>query len=228
MRNREDSIARYQRLAPHYDHWSGEPIYRAGRELVFAELDLRAGNTVVDVGCGTGLNFAGLQRLIGPTGSIIGVDASAAMLDRAGSRLARHRWSNVELIEADASDVDPDELLTAGKARVDAAIASYALSLMPNWPQAWALMLDLVRPGGRLAVIDMALPDGAARAFAPLARAACALGGADIDAHPWTALERDCDDVVRRRAWGGHVQVAVGTRRAGRTVRGDLQDQPHE
>lgn len=227
MRNRKDSIARYRRLAPHYDRWSGEPIYRAGRELAFATLALRAGDVVVDVGCGTGLNFAGLQRLIGPTGSIIGVDASAAMLDRAGSRVEGHRWSNVELIEADASDADPDALLT-GTARVDAAIASYALSLMPNWPQAWALMLDLVRPGGRLAVIDMARPDRAAGILAPLARAACALGGADIEAHPWTALERDCDDVVHLRARGGHIQVAVGTRRAGRTVKGDLQDQPHE
>lgn len=213
MRNRQDSIARYHRLAAHYDRWSGEPIYRAGRELAFAALGLRPGDTVVDVGCGTGLNFAGLQRLIGPTGSIIGVDASAAMLDRARHRVEGQQWSNVELIEADVSDVDADEVLTDGKPPVNAAITSYALSLMPNWPQAWALMLGLVRPGGRLAVIDMARPTGAARVFAPLARAACALGGADIDAHPWTALEGDCDDAVRRRAWGGHIQVAVGTRR---------------
>lgn len=214
MRNRQDSIVRYHRLAPHYDRWSGEPLYRAGRELAFAVLGLQAGDTVVDVGCGTGLNFAGLQRLVGPTGSIIGVDASAAMLDRAGRRVEGHRWSNVELIEADASAVAADELLTGGTARVDAAIASYALSLMPNWPRAWALMIALVRPGGRLAVIDMARPDGAARVFAPLARAACALGGADIDAHPWTALERDCEDVVSCSARGGHIQVAVGTRPA--------------
>lgn len=215
MRNRKGASARYRRLAPHYDRWSGEPVYCAGRELAFAALDLRAGDTVLDLGCGTGLNFAGLQRMIGPSGRIIGLDASSAMLERAGSRTERHRWSNVELIVADAGATATSDMLAGRFGQLDAAVTSYALSLIPEWLDAWALMLELVRPGGRLAVVDMARPAGAARVFSPLARAACTLGGADIDAHPWAALESDCDDVVRRSAWGGHIQIAVGTRPAG-------------
>ncbi len=208
---------RYDRLAPHYDRWSGEPVYRAGRRLAMAALagtGLSAGAVVVDIGCGTGLNFAYLQREIGPAGRIVGVDASEAMLDRARARIAAHGWTNVELVSAEAGELCL-EALPGVDGPVDAAISSYALSLIPDWPRAWAAMRALVRPGGALAVIDMARPHGAAAIFGPLARAACALGGADIDAHPWTALERDGDRVVRRQAWGGHIQVAVGTVRAG-------------
>ena len=205
------TVDRYRRMASHYDRWSGEAVYRVGRRLAMPELRLTRGALVVDVGCGTGLNFALLQDRIGPTGRLVGLDASSAMLDRARQRCDRAGWSNVELVEADANRVTAGALLGADHPGADAVLASYALSLMPDWPLAWTRMLGLVRPGGRVAVIDMARPTGAAAVFAPLVRAACALGGANIDAHPWTALERDCEQVVRRSAWGGHIQVAVGS-----------------
>ncbi len=198
-------------MAGHYDRWSGELVYRAGRRVAVPELRLTPGAVVVDVGCGTGLNFALLQERIGPTGRIVGLDASGAMLHRARERCDRAGWSNVELVEVDATQITAEALLGADHPAADAVLSSYALSLMPDWPQAWARMLELVRPDGRLAVIDMARPNGAATVFSPMARAACALGGADIDAHPWTALERDCGQVVRRSAWGGHIQVAAGS-----------------
>ncbi|PPK98145.1 demethylmenaquinone methyltransferase/2-methoxy-6-polyprenyl-1,4-benzoquinol methylase [Kineococcus xinjiangensis] len=208
----------YTWSAPLYDVLSLEwPVYRAGRVAGVEGLRLRPGDRVLDVGCGTGLNFPLLQRRIGEGGRIVGVDASAAMLGQAARRARRRGWGNVELVEADATAVDPAELRARlgadadGEAGADAVLFTYALSLMDEWPRAWEAALRSARAGARVAVVGMAVPTGAARLLSPLARAACALGGADIDAHPWTALEAELDDVTATSARGGHLQVRAGT-----------------
>jgi ubiquinone/menaquinone biosynthesis C-methylase UbiE len=59
---------------------------------------------VLDVGCGTGLCLPLLQHKLGPTGTIIGIDASAQMLDVAAARVTEHGWDNVGLITALVAD----------------------------------------------------------------------------------------------------------------------------
>jgi ubiquinone/menaquinone biosynthesis C-methylase UbiE len=66
-------------------------------------LDLTRGDMVVDIGCGTGLNFPLLQEVIGSEGKIIGVDLSDAMLDKARRRALENDWKNVELVCMDAT-----------------------------------------------------------------------------------------------------------------------------
>lgn len=61
------------------------------------------GDLVVDIGCGTGLNFPWLQEAVGPQGSIIGVDLTNAMLEQARLRVAKEGWKNIELVQADAA-----------------------------------------------------------------------------------------------------------------------------
>jgi ubiquinone/menaquinone biosynthesis C-methylase UbiE len=51
-----------------------------------------SGSVVLDVGCGTGLNFVGLEKAIGPRGRLIGIDLSSDMLARAHERVQRHGW----------------------------------------------------------------------------------------------------------------------------------------
>lgn len=198
--------ARYTVSARFYDVLSLEwPVYRVGRVSAISGLGLRTGMRVLDLGCGTGLNHPLLFDAVGPTGTVIGVDSSRQMLAQARRRARRHGWRNVELLQADMTEIallDP----------VDAVLATYALSLVPDWERAWARAVEATRPGGRMAVVDMQLPVGVARVVAPLARLACAAGGADIHAHPWTAVERDCTDVTAVGLRGGHVQVRVGTR----------------
>lgn len=206
--------ARYRWIAQVYDLVSGEPVYRVGRRRGIELLHLQPGQRVLDLGCGTGLNFAGLQQRVGPRGRIVGVDASGAMLARARRRARRAGWDNVELLEADATHLDVDRVRHLAGGAVDAALATYALSLMPDWRSAWQGMVAATAPGGRLAVVDMQRPDSAP-VFTPLARLACALGGADIDAHPWTAVADDCTEVDQASAWAGHLQIRAGTRRAG-------------
>lgn len=212
---------KYTAFAPFYDVFSGEyPVYRAGRVKGIAALAPSHGDQVLDLGCGTGLNFGLLRQRVGPSGTIVGIDRSAEMLRQARRRAAKRGWDNIILIEADAVVLDPSAiramiLAQGGSAQSDAALATYSLSLMPDWRKAWANLTTLLDTGARVAVVDMQVPEGWARLLTPLARAACALGGADITAHPWLAVEEDCTEVVRISARAGHLQIRAGVLRRG-------------
>lgn len=226
--------ARYQSSARFYDLISAEwPVYRAGRVAAIGLLAPGPGHHVLDIGCGTGLNFPHLQRRIGPTGSITAVDSSAQMLRQARRKADSAGWNNVRLIQADATQLNATQLnatalnaalnataengtaasVTAPEpgAGFDAVISTYALSLMANWHLAVALMVAAARPGGRVGVVDMQKPVGPARPWTPLAQLACRLGGSDIEAHPWTAIESTLTDVRAMSLKGGHIQVRVGS-----------------
>ena len=195
-----------------YDLLSFErSVYRAGRMTAIDLLGLRAGDRVLDLACGTGLSFEPLIDRIGPSGALVGVDASPQMLARAGARVQRQGWRNVRLVRADAG---------AGRALpapdhpwcdqpVDAVLVSYALSVIPAWQSAWRNALTALRPGGQAAAVDRALPRGWAGVLAPLARLACTAGGSDPWRHPWLLAEREGHEVRRASARGGHLRVVV-------------------
>ncbi|MCG7418528.1 methyltransferase domain-containing protein [Microbacterium sp. ACRRU] len=206
-------LRRYGLGARWYDVLSGERwVYRAGREAGISLLHPRPGDVVLDLGCGTGLNFAALLTAVGPRGRVIGVDRSPDMLDMARRRVGAAGWSDrVDLVEADAAALDPAEIRDRTDGRgADALLSTYALSVFGEREAAWARAVAAVRPGGRAAVVDMQRPHGPWRVFTPLALLACATGGADIDAHPWRMLERDADprSLERAERKGGHL-VAV-------------------
>lgn len=207
---------KYSWFAPLYDLFSGEyPVYHAGRTLGIEALAPSTGQQVLDIGCGTGLNFALLQQRIGPSGTIVGIDRSKEMLHQARRRAERRGWANVVLVQSDMVLADPSGLAAriqegGGSAVSDAAFATYSLSLMDNWQKAWVTMTSLLGPGCRAGVVDMQEPVGRGRWLAPLARLACALGGSDIHAAPWRAVEKQCIDVVRASARAGHLQVRAG------------------
>src|SRR5205085_9383486 len=87
--------ALYQRHAETYDtqtDWAG-----SDRAKAVSLLELRPGDTVVDVGCGTGLCFAAILEEIGPSGRLVGIEPSVDMLGLAAERVARAGWDNVDL-----------------------------------------------------------------------------------------------------------------------------------
>jgi SAM-dependent methyltransferase len=95
------SQQQYQRRAERYDVELA--AFEPYREEAIAQLDLRPGYTVLDVGCGTGLSFAPLLERLAPGGRVIGIDPCAEMLAHARERMATHHWDNVEVIEATAA-----------------------------------------------------------------------------------------------------------------------------
>ena len=75
---------------------------QAYRKKAVKELQLKAGDTVVEIGCGTGLNLSVLQKTVGSRGRVIGVDATDTMLNRAKNKVKKNDWQNVELVLDDA------------------------------------------------------------------------------------------------------------------------------
>jgi len=132
---------RYRTLAQSYDvrTLAGEPYRRKTVERLAA----KPGDVVVDVGCGTGLNFAQLEEAIGPTGRLIGIDLSPEMLDAARAQVQRHGWSNVQLVQAAAENAELPTL------SADAALLCGVHDVMRSRP-ALANVLRHLRDRGRV------------------------------------------------------------------------------
>ena len=216
-------MRRYSAGARWYDVLSGERwVYRAGRLAGISLLAPRPGDVVLDLGCGTGLNFAPLLDAVGPDGIVVGVDRSPEMLAVARRRVQRDGWEHrVRLIRADAASLQPSQVAEAIASlrggtgqRADALLATYSLSVMSAREEAWRQARASLRPAARAGIVDMQPPRGFWRVLSPLARLACATGGADIAAHPWRMLERDADaaTAIRRvERKGGHLVAVAAT-----------------
>ena len=129
-----------------------EALYLIGdalrrRRLVRAALGAEAGERILDVGCGPGFYCAELLEEVGPSGSVVGVDGSAAMLELAARRCADH--ANIELHEADATSLP---LVDGG---FDAAVCVQVLEYVADADAALAEMYRALRPGGRVVLWDI-------------------------------------------------------------------------
>ena len=206
--------SRYARAGHVYDLVSLEPIlYRRPRARLMELLGPLLGSTVVDVGCGTGLNFDALNRLVGPSGTVVGVDASANMLAVARRRIARAGWRNTLVLEADV--VDLPAVVTAAGVDIEAiaaVTATFVVSLLPDESAFWTAVREL-SPGPvcRVALADLGPPVDAPAPLRPLFRALTALGGSDTSRRPWAQLIERASDTVHEETLGGHVHLAVGT-----------------
>ncbi len=166
---REHLIETYRRKAKRYDVTSrlypvpGYPQLSQRRRAVRA-LGLRPGDSVVDVACGTGLNFALLEEAVGPAGRIVGVDLTDAMLAQAQDRIETNGWSNVSLVQADATEFD----FPTG---IEAILSTYALTQVPGCAEVIARGAAALAEGGHWAVLDLKLPAGTPRWLAQLGMA---------------------------------------------------------
>jgi demethylmenaquinone methyltransferase/2-methoxy-6-polyprenyl-1,4-benzoquinol methylase len=198
----EHLIATYRKKAKHYDITSrfypvpGYP-QRAQRLRAVQALGLGPGDNVVDVACGTGLNFSLIQQVIGPAGRIIGVDLTDAMLAQAQHRIKTNGWSNISLVQADAAEFDfPTE--------VDAILSTYALSHLPECGDVIADGAAALSRGGRWVVLDLKVPDNPPRWLAQLGIAlARPFGSIDewIVRRPWEAIRVAMQDRLADPSW---------------------------
>jgi demethylmenaquinone methyltransferase/2-methoxy-6-polyprenyl-1,4-benzoquinol methylase len=188
----------YTRFAPYYDatHTWMLPKRRRARMM----LGVRPGDRVLDVACGTGLNFAHLRELAGDAGCVMGVDVTPAMLDIARRRIARHGWANVQVREADAAR------LPFPGATFDRAICAYAVHVIPDYAQAIDEVRRVLVPGGRFVVLDVELTGRSLSRWPDWLLHLCAVhAGHQVG----DELQRAFADVTVHAFWAGLINVAV-------------------
>ena len=112
---------------------------------------IQAGETVVDIGCGAGMDLLLAARRTGPKGHAIGVDMTDAMIERARRSAFECGLHQVEIRKGDAT------ALPVSDGSVDVIISNGVLNLVPEKERAFAEIVRVLKPGGRLHLADIAL-----------------------------------------------------------------------
>jgi len=204
-------ISLYQRRARNYDLTANLYYLLGFREQAYRKkavrsLHLNPGDTVVELCCGTGLNFSLLHDAVGSKGKIIGVDITDAMLAQAKARMKRKGWANIELVLEDVGTYNPPS-------GVHGFISTFALTLLPDYDAVIQKTYDSLVPGGRLALVDFKLPDNSLRFLAPLAAFAAKPFGVELELsvrHPWESIRRNFAEMSMEELYGGGAYLAVG------------------
>ena len=206
-------LQRYRHIGRVYDIISLERIlYSTPRRRLHELIGPLPAATILDVGCGTGLNFTGLRELVGPSGRIIGIDTSPSMLAAARRRIRRAGWANVTVICADASHLCP-VLQAAGVQLddIDAVIATLVISTLTDPASFWHTIHHLCASRPRLiALADLGPVTSGRRAWGLLAHTLATAGASQSTRHPWDDVRKRCNDAVIEAHLGGHVRLAVG------------------
>lgn len=122
------------------------------RKKAINRLNLADGATVADIGCGHGRSLKRLRDVVGPSGSVLGIDYSDGMVKRSQNRY--REYSSVSVVRGDARSLP----LQSGS--LDAALSSYALSTISYAKSAIESIYHALKTGGCLAVIDYNRPQG--------------------------------------------------------------------
>jgi precorrin-6B methylase 2 len=133
-------IRAYDIGAQSYDRRTA--AFQTYRQRILDVLGAGPGDVVLDVGCGTGLCFAGLEDKIGPAGHIVAIDESPAMLQLAKQRAAAAGWTNVTFIESSAEYAYIDVL-------ADAALFCAVHDILQS-PPALHTVLAHLKPGAHV------------------------------------------------------------------------------
>jgi demethylmenaquinone methyltransferase/2-methoxy-6-polyprenyl-1,4-benzoquinol methylase len=176
------------------------------RKMTADSLELSKGDTVVELGCGTGLNFPLILDFIGSEGKLIGVDITDKMLDQARIRVKENGWNNVELIQSDTADYDfPKEL--------DGIFTTGAIQYSPQYDTIIKKGYEALKTGKNFVVFDFKMPQGPSRIFAPILiffTKGFEANEEYLQRHAWESIEKYFEKTTFQEGWGGFVYISVG------------------
>jgi ubiquinone/menaquinone biosynthesis C-methylase UbiE len=201
----------YRKRAANYD-FSANLYYLIGlrevhyRKRAIEALGLKRGDTVVELGCGTGLNFPYLLQSIGETGRLIGVDLTDAMLEKARKRVQRNAWRNVVLVEADAT-------VYVFPVGIQGVLSTFALTLIPEYEQVIEHAARALTVGGRFVIADLKKPEQWPLWLVKLGVIITKPFGVSLDLmdrKPWEVMKKYFSRVTITELLGGSVYIALG------------------
>jgi len=206
----QDEIKRkYQKIAFLYNSLNSifSVILRVEnkRSLAIKSLGLNLGDTVVDLCCGTGVNFRKLKRELGANGSIIGVDLTPAMLVQAKKRILNDNIQNVQLVNLPAQDY-----LLAEEA--DAVLITFAITVIPEYDQIIKSIAENIRPGKRLVILELKRSNKIPRLILKLFHVFLKPLGfkkEQLSYTPWNSMEKYFDNVSITEFLFGAMYIAV-------------------
>lgn len=155
-RSKDAARASYNRLSRWYDVIAGS-TEKKYRDWGLEKLSARPGETILEIGFGTGHCLVSLAKAVGPTGQVIGLDISDGMLAIARARLQAEGLSGrVDLHLGDAARLD-----FINDASLDCVFMSFTLELFdnPEIPRVLQECNRILKPGGKLAVVSMTKTD---------------------------------------------------------------------
>jgi ubiquinone/menaquinone biosynthesis C-methylase UbiE len=176
------------------------------RQHTVDALSLRPGDTVVDLACGTGLNFQFLQPLITSDGRIIGVDITDAMLDVAQRKAKSAGWNNIEFIQADIAEYE-------FPARIAGVLSTFAISLVPNFDKVIHRGAAALQQDGRMALLDIKTPQHWPIWMAKLTAWINRPFGVTLEStnrRPWESLHHYLHEVCYREYFFSYLYLSVG------------------
>jgi len=201
--NRFAALEQYRRRARFYDLELAlvEPVRRRAIE----RLGLKGGETVLDVGCGTGLSFELLERGVGREGKIVGIEQSSDMIEQARARAERNHFDNVTLITSPVEEAKIPVL-------ADAALFHFTHDILRT-PAAVANIIRNLKPGARIVAsgLKWARPWGSPTNLMVLQAALVSVTSLEGLAEPWSNLARwaRIDDI--QMVLGRGVFIATAT-----------------
>ncbi len=200
--DRQAALTQYRLRASVYDCElvAFEPI----RCAAIARLHLEPGNTVMDVGCGTGLSFAPLQRAVGSRGHIIGIEQCPEMMDKARDRVAQQGWTNVTLLNTPA-EVSPIQT------QADAALFHFTHDILRN-PDAISQVFQGLKPGAQVVAAGLQWSDPWAWATNWFVMMAAMYSVTSLEGlnQPWSRLSEYLDVLEVSTELMGGIYIASG------------------
>jgi ubiquinone/menaquinone biosynthesis C-methylase UbiE len=148
--DRDAALEQYRDAAPGYDRHMRR--FARWQRMAIERLRLQPGETVIDVGCGTGLTFPLLETVVGPSGAIIGIELSPEMAAQARQRVGVQGCQNVILIEAPVEEAEIH-------ATADAALFSFTHDILQS-PLAVANVVAHLKSGARVASVGAKFAGG--------------------------------------------------------------------